>query len=459
MSATKRIISVLLAAAMTASITACGSTGGQSTASSEPAPASTPASSDAASTPPADDKPITLKFFSNVPDRTSGMGLLEENNLNLFRDAHPNVTIEMEALQDEPYKMKLQTYMQSGQMPDLWQQWGSAAMLTPVVEGQYAAVLEPADYASYNFVPGALESFTVDGKLYGLPKNADFWVLFYNEKILKDNGIELPKTTDDLITAAATLKEKGITCISHSGKDKWPTVAMLQNLILRKTGDPTVLRNAIKEGTSSGNADFVAGLNEFTRLVDGGVFQPSYNADDYGTAKNLFIQGQAAMFAMGSWEMGMASDETIVEEVRSNIRAMKFPVVNGWSGKVDDLAMWYGGGYAASANSENKDMAVELLNFLVSPDVLAKNAWEKQVFIPAMKYDQYFTGSENQLQKDLTDIMGSAISTTGDLYNDLHNPSFKSDSENATLEFAGKVTTPEEYLAKLDEYAKEANAQ
>lgn len=403
-------------------------------------------------------EPITIRFFSNVPDRTAGLGLLEQTNLELYMEQNPHVTIETEFLQDEPYKMKLQTYMQSGDMPDLWMQWGSMAMLTPVLQGGLAAELNPADYDDYNFVPGALDAFSSDGKLYGLPKNADFWVLYYNQQILEDNGIAVPETTEDLIEAAAILKEKGIQCVSLAGKDKWTTVGTLQNIVLRRTGDPQVLRNAILEGNTATVEDIAVGMDEFLRLMDAGVFQPSLNSDDYGVSKNLFIQGQAAMLLQGSWEMGMASDETIDEAVRANVRATKFPVVEGWNGSADDLAMWYGGGYAVSANSAVKEEAIKLLNFLVNPEVYAKNAWEMQLVIPPMKYDQFFTGTENDLQKDLTDIMSSAISTTGDLYNDLHTPSFKSDSENATLEFSSKMVTTQEYLEKLDAYAQEAIA-
>ncbi|HEY5583523.1 MAG TPA: extracellular solute-binding protein [Ruminiclostridium sp.] len=441
----KRILATITAITLMVTITACGNTTKTPTDTQ-----STAAETSVTS------KAVTLKMFSNVPDRTTGLGLLEETNLISFKAANPNVTIETEFLQDEPYKMKLQTYMQSGNMPDLWMQWGSPALLGPIVNGNYAVVLNPDDYKDYNFVAGALDGFTVDGKLYGLPKNADFWLMYYNEKILADNGIEIPKTTDDYIAAAAKLKAKGIACVSLAGKDKWPTGLILQNLIVRQTGDPLVFTNAVKTGTTSGNADIDAAIIELIRLIDNGVFQPSYNADDYGTAKNLFIQGKAAMFVMGSWEMGMAADQTIPEEVRSHIRATKFPVIKGAKGTENDIAMWYGGGYSVSDKSAVKDTAIKLLNHLLSPENYAKNAWQKQIVIPPMKYDQYLTGSENALQKDLTKIMTEATASTGDEYSNYFNPSFKNDSENLMLELGGKLVDSKEFTKRLDAYAKEA---
>lgn len=443
----KRFLAGLLGLVMALSLAACG--GAAQPASSAAAPASAPASSAASAAP------VTLKMFSNVPDRTAGLGLLEETNLQKFASAYPNVTVETEQLQDEPYKMKLQTYMQSGDMPDLWMQWGSAAMLAPVVAGKYAAPLNPDDYKDFHFVPGALDAFTVDGVLYGLPKNADFWVLYYNQKILSDNGLEVPQTTDDLLAAAEVLNAKGITPVALSGKDQWPTAETLHNLIIRCMDDPAAFSAAVKAGNTSDNEAFQAGANELLRLIDGNVFQPSFNSDDYGTAKNLFIQGKAAMYLMGSWEMGMASDENIDAAVRDNIRAAKFPTVNGCSGDINSLVMWYGGGYAVNANSPHLAEAKELLYELLKPENYAKTAWQEQIVIPPMDYSAYMTGNENQLQKDLTDIMTSATYSTGDCFVDLHTPSFKTDSQNLVNQLSSKMVDTKDFFAQLDELAQE----
>ena len=48
---------------------------------------------------------------------------------------------------------------------------------------------------------------------------------------------------------------------------------------------------------------------------------------DYGTAQNLFTNGQAAMFYMGSWETSMALNEDIPEEIRDNIRVFTMPTI------------------------------------------------------------------------------------------------------------------------------------
>jgi raffinose/stachyose/melibiose transport system substrate-binding protein len=398
--------------------------------------------------------PITLRFFSNLPDRDSGQGLLEQRDLDSYRANHPNINIQLELLQDEPYKLKLQTYMQSDNMPDIWMQWGQRAILNPIVKGGLALELNPADFTQYHFIAGSLNSFSVDGKLYGLPKNNDYWVLYYNQAILEQYGLDVPQTTDDLITDASKLRQYGLYCVSLGGKDSWNTIATLESLIFRKTGNLDAFKQALAAGSTASNPDYIAALNEFNRLRDAGVFQPSFGNDDYASSKSLFINGKSAMWLNGSWEMGMTSDMTIGADIRNNIRAASFPVVNGWDcGKATDLVMWFGGGYSVSAESLYKEEALELVKYLVSPEIYAKNAVQMRIVIPPMAYDQYITGSETPLQNDLMKILNSATPDAGELYDDMLTITFKYKSESLTRDFNDGLITPEEYLTQLDNYA------
>jgi len=51
---------------------------------------------------------------------------------------------------------------------------------------------------------------------------------------------------------------------------------------------------------------------------------------DYATltaSRNLFGQEAAAMYMMGSWELGLATDENFSENFRNNVRAFKIPAM------------------------------------------------------------------------------------------------------------------------------------
>ncbi|MEG0996771.1 MAG: extracellular solute-binding protein, partial [Clostridia bacterium] len=67
--------------------------------------------------------------------------------------------------------------------------------------GKFAGVgvMEPLDdyiaktgFALDDFVPAAVESCRMDGKLYAMPLNINFMGLYYNKTLLKEAGYDAP---------------------------------------------------------------------------------------------------------------------------------------------------------------------------------------------------------------------------------------------------------------------------
>ncbi|MHB8279151.1 MAG: ABC transporter substrate-binding protein [Candidatus Humimicrobiaceae bacterium] len=66
--------------------------------------------------------------------------------------------------------------------------------------------------------PGAASTFSVGGKLYGVPWNNDIRFFMYNKKMLDDAGISAPpKTYDELIEQSKILMDKGIAKYGFAG--------------------------------------------------------------------------------------------------------------------------------------------------------------------------------------------------------------------------------------------------
>ena len=56
------------------------------------------------------DGKVTIKLFSNLTDRKNGQGLVEQMIIDEYEKENPNVTIEVEALDEEAYKTKFKAY-------------------------------------------------------------------------------------------------------------------------------------------------------------------------------------------------------------------------------------------------------------------------------------------------------------------------------------------------------------
>ena len=426
----KKVISVLLAAAMAATmVTGCGSKDADDSGS--------------------DGGKVTLKVFSNLPDRKNGQGLVEQMIIDEYMEENPDVTIEVEALDEEAYKTKFKAYSMEG-MPDVVSIWGQPAFLDEVVEAGVLAELNQDDYSDYGFIEGSLDGFTYDGKLYGLPRNTDVAVFYYNQKMFEDNGWEVPETYDDLLALADKINSAGITPVAMDGGDGWPMAVYLSDVLYKIAGSDysDIVSNAISTGDFSA-PEFQQATQLLKDAADAGLFQNGYDSQDYGTAMNLFTNGQVAMFYMGSWETSMATNKDIPEEIRSNIRVFTMPTVDGGKGTATDIAAWNGGGYAVSADSEVKDEAIKFLNYMYQPDKLSKYGQENGIGMSAQDQSEYMTGDETELQKQIVDILNASTSLSGTPVNDCGPSAFKTSIESEIQSVSNGTSSIDDFLSTI----------
>lgn len=402
----------------------------------------------------AEEEQITLKVFSNLPDRKNGQGLVEQMIIDEYMKENTNVKIEVEALDEEAYKTKFKAYSMEG-MPDVVSIWGQPAFLDEVVEAGVLAELNPEDYTDYKFVEGSLNGFTYDGKLYGLPRNTDVACIYYNQKMFQDNGWEVPATYEELLALAGKITEKEIIPMAMAGGDGWPMAVYLSDLLYKLTGEDysNIVSEAVKSGDFS-NENIKKATELLKEAADAKLFQNGYDSQDYGTAMNLFTNGQAAMFYMGSWESSMALNEDIPEEIRTNIRMFTMPVIDGGKAKATDIAAWNGGGYGVSSNSEIKEEAVKFLNYMYRPDKLSKYGWENGVGMSAQDQSEYMSGEETELQMQIVDVVNNATSVSGTPVNDCGPSAFKTSIESEIQSVSNGSTKVEDFLSAIGSACK-----
>lgn len=458
----KKVLAVVMAAAMTLSLAACGGGDDKQTNNNTPASgndSNTSANADTNSNADNNDadtpsdsqgEEIVIKVFSNLPDRTSGQGLVEQQLFDAYMSENPNVRIVVEALDDEAYKTKFRAYATGSEMPDLVNIWAQPGFIDEVIDAGLLAELNPADYDDYGFPNGALDGCMRDGKLYGLTRNTDIMCFFYNAKMFEDNGWSVPTTYNELIALGETISAAGVIPVSMDGGDKWPIAIWITDLMAKIDGSGVMQKthDAIAAGDFS-DPTFVKAATLLQQAANSGLFQTGFETSDYGTAMNLFTNGQAAMFYMGSWEMSMATSEDIPAEIRDNIRVFTMPVVEDGAGSATDIAAWNGGAYAVTANAAQREEAIKLLNYMFRPDGWTKIAWENGVCMSAQDFSAYQTGNETELQKQLMEVFKNATNVSGTPINDMGTSAFKTTCEDATQELAISKITPQEYLDKL----------
>ncbi len=400
---------------------------------------------------------ITLRFMTNLPDRSTGRGKVEQDILDAFMEENPNITVRVEALQDEPYKDQIMIYASTDNLPDVLNTWGQPSFIDPLINNDLLLALNEEDYEDYGFAPGSTDGWIEDGKLFGLPKYTDMFVLYYNNRLFEENNIAVPTTQSDLLEAVKAFRELRINPVSINGMDGWSLPIWFEYVVQRETGDFGTMNDALARNTSFDSPEFLKAAERMKELVEAGMFQDGFLTADYGTARNLFGQEQAAMYLMGSWEMGLATDENFPESFRENLGVIPYPASDNGLASHNDFAAWSGSGFSVSANTEHPEEAVKLLNFLFKPENWAKTIWQSGNGVPSQQFDEFFTGEETDFQLKFTDLFNQIESASGTPVLDNSTAEFKERIMNIHQSLLSGQITPEDFVKQIDEAAERAS--
>jgi alpha-glucoside transport system substrate-binding protein len=156
--------------------------------------------------------------------------------LDGFKEKCPDVTVKYNPAGDNIVTV-LATAVQGGNPPDL------ATIAQPGTIKEYAerGEIKPIDFAkdtiTQNYSQSNVELGTFDGKLYSfLFKGANKSTVWYNVPAFQDAGVEPPKTWDDFLAAAQTIKDSGVPAYSIGGADGWTLTDLFENIYIRMAG-------------------------------------------------------------------------------------------------------------------------------------------------------------------------------------------------------------------------------
>jgi raffinose/stachyose/melibiose transport system substrate-binding protein len=285
-----------------------------------------------------------------------------------YMAAHPNVTIEITVLENEAFKSKLTTVMQSGDPPDIFQSWGGGLFNQQVEAGLLLDITSylDADGGAWRdtFAPGALGVYSVDGKNYGVPWDMGMVGFWYNKALFAQAGISTPPTTwTEFLDDVQTLKDAGITPISLGEGDKWPGMHFWNYLATRICGQEK-FEAAIAGTGSFTDPCFVEAGNKLLELVALEPFQDGYLGAVHDDMQATFGNGQAAMELSGQWAPSVsAANSADSLGIGDDLGLFGFPAVAGGAGAGSDVV---GGGNGFALGKNAGPEAVDFAKYLTS---------------------------------------------------------------------------------------------
>ncbi|CAH0143773.1 ABC transporter substrate-binding protein [Microbacterium sp. Bi128] len=193
-------------------------------------------------------------------------------------------------------------------------------------------------------------------QLYGgfnvLPYQYNIEGIWYNKKLLSDNGIQAPESWDELTAAAAKLQGAGVQPFAASGEQGWPLTRLISGYIFRDLG-PDALQKVADGEAKLTDPEYVAAAQAVADLGTAGYFGQGVGSIDYDTAFNTFLTGKAAFFYMGSWALANFADASANQIGSENIGFLPFPNVTGGAGDSSQTPANVGLPMALSAKAYN----------------------------------------------------------------------------------------------------------
>ncbi|UYZ24500.1 extracellular solute-binding protein [Mesobacillus jeotgali] len=365
--------------------------------------------------------------------------------INAYEKEHPDVDIQTEILGNEQYKEKIKVLSASNELPDVGITW-AAGYMKPFVDGKMFAPLD--DIAKEdNFVAGTLDAFSVDEKPYAVPLELNITPVYYNKEIFEKYNLEAPKTYDEFLNVVETLADNKVTPITLGNKDRW-TGSMWYMYLADRIGGPEALNNAINRSGSFEDPALVQAAEEIEKLVKMNAFVKGYNGLSNDEAKGYFMNEQAAMYMMATWELpNYTTTPDVSQEFKDKVGYFKFPTYEGGKGDIDSYVGGPGVGLFVSEQSKVKDEAKEFVSYLV--EEWGKRSVVDAGVIPATVVDTS-NGELHPMYIDILNDLGNATNLT--LYADVQMSASVADVHlNQIQALFGGQTTPEKFAKTQEE--------
>jgi glucose/mannose transport system substrate-binding protein len=206
-------------------------------------------------------------------------------------------------------KAVLATRLQGGNPPDSFQvhagleveKYSPSQYLVPLDD-----MLDPAVYPA-----DLLAMLKYEDHYWSIPVNIHRSnVLWYNKTVLKDAGIEAPKTMDEFMAALETLKGKGYIPITMGTKEGWEGAHVFEGFLLSFLG-PDDYIGLWKGTTAWSDPRVTSALEAFKKMM---TYVNTDNAAlTWDGAAQYLTTNKAAFLIMGDWAAGWFASQNFTD--------------------------------------------------------------------------------------------------------------------------------------------------
>lgn len=198
------------------------------------------------------------------------------------------------------YQQAIKSSLRSAEAPGIFTWWSGYRLEELSQQGglQDLTSLWESQTDDGNLQAGMADNFSFEGKQYAVPNAVSYWPVFYNKRVFEQNGLQPPNSWEELISAADTLKQSGVTPFYATLDGRWPAFIWFEEFLIRT--DPDFYNRLMQGEASYTDSVVVDVMKEWKSMIDAGYFT-NLDIPLDATAIGEFQQGNFAMLPIGTW--------------------------------------------------------------------------------------------------------------------------------------------------------------
>lgn len=398
----------------------------------------------------AEEQTGTLKLW-HYEGPNSAMGIAWDRAIEIFEETHPGVTVEFEEKGFEQIQDTAQMVLNSPEGPDIMEyNKGNATAGLLSSQGLLADLTEPAEERGWaDMLSSSLQTTAVyedgvmgSGSWYGVPNYGEFVLVYYNQEMFDEHGVEVPTTLEEFEAAMETFVEAGITPLAVGGAE-YPAQQIWYQLALANADREFVNAFQLYEGDVDFHGpEMTTGAEKFVEWLDAGYVSSDaagIPAEDMGVS---FTSGEYPILISGTWWFGR-----FVDEIDFDWGTFLFPGSDLYLGSSGNL-------WVVSERSENKELAYEFIDITMSEEI--QNLLGNNGGIPVAADPEAIT---DERSRELIENFNTVVDNDGlAFYPDWPAPGYYDTLVAGVQDLINGDSTPDEFLDSIAGPYQEANS-
>jgi raffinose/stachyose/melibiose transport system substrate-binding protein len=360
-----------------------------------------------------------------------------------FNKSHPDTAVTFAPTPPTQYNSALQAKLQAGTAGDLITCRPFDTSLALFSDGYLEDLADLEGLSEFSDVAKSAW-VTDDGQSqFCLPMASVIHGFMYNKEIFEELGLSAPETQDEFFDVLETVKsESRYTPLAMGTADQWEAATMGFQNIGPNYWKGESGRKALIDGT--GKLTDQAYIDTWTELAKWGPYLGrGFEAQKYPDSQNLFTLGRAAIYPAGSWDI-----QTFNDQAEFEFGAFPPPVAK--AGDTCYISDHTDIGIAINANSDNKEAARELLNWMASQEFAELFANAIPGFFPLSNHK---IAIEDSVAQEFISWRDDCESTIRNSYQILARgtPNLENQLWNVSAQVINGTMTPEEAAKETQE--------